>query len=100
MKLFPRLVLAVSGLLLGTLSCTTFFFYWAERRYMQVEAGLERQAVLNNLTHIAQESYVLNDDLLLVKYVRWIAKWNPTLVSVSVMDSQGDVIAHSEPSRI
>jgi signal transduction histidine kinase len=100
MKLFPKLALAVSGLLIATLAALTFFFYLTERRQMRIEAGLERQAVLNNLVHIAQESFLVNDDLLLVKYARWIAKWNPTLVSASVIDREGAIVAHSEPSRI
>jgi signal transduction histidine kinase len=41
-----------------------------------------------------------NDDLLLVKYTRWLQKWTPSLISASVVSPQGDVLAHSEPSQI
>src|ERR1019366_3834250 len=50
--------------------------------------------------HITQESILTNDDLLLVKYTRWLQKWNPSLVSASVVSPTGEVLAHSEPSQI
>ncbi|HVO32445.1 MAG TPA: HAMP domain-containing protein, partial [Elusimicrobiota bacterium] len=100
MKLFPKLALAVSALLMGTTACLSFSFYWAERQSIRAEADQERHALLQNLVHIAQESFLTNDDLLLVKYVRWLLKWNPSLVSASVVNPQGEVLAHSEPSRI
>ena len=65
-----------------------------------MEAGLERLAVLHNLVHIAQESFLTNDDLLLVKYTRWLGKWNPALVSASVVNPHGAILSHTEPSRI
>lgn len=100
MNLFPKLALAVSGLLIGTTLCLSLSFYWAERRSIRAEADQERHALLQNLVHIAQESFLTNDDLLLVKYTRWLQKWNPSLVSASVVSPQGEVLAHSEPSQI
>ena len=89
MKLFPKLALAISVLLIGTLVCVTLSIYWAEERQLRFEASQERLAVLHNLVHITQESFLTNDDLLLVKYTRWLAKWNPSLMSASVVDPQG-----------
>jgi signal transduction histidine kinase len=100
MKLFPKLALTVSTLLIGTTVCLSLSFYFAERRSIRTEADQERRALLQNLVHIAQESFLTNDDLLLVKYTRWLQKWNPSLVSASVVSPQGDVLAHSEPSQI
>jgi len=100
MKLFPKLALTVSGLLIGTTVCLSLSFYWAQRRAIRAEADQERHLLLQNLVHIAQESFLTNDDLLLVKYTRWLQKWNPSLVSASVVSPQGEVLAHSEPSQI
>jgi signal transduction histidine kinase len=100
MKLFPKLALTVSGLLIGTTACLSLSFYFAERRAIRAEADQERHALLQNLVHIAQESFLTNDDLLLVKYTRWLQKWNPSLVSASVVSPRGEVLAHSEPSQI
>jgi signal transduction histidine kinase len=100
MKLFPKLTLSVSSLLAGTMIGLTLCFYWSERRQIYADAVLERQSLLKSLVHIAQESFLADDDLLLVKYTRWIASANPSLISVSVMDAQGGVLAHSEPERI
>src|ERR1039458_9004794 len=100
MKLFPKLASAVSGLLIGTTACLSFSFYIAERRAIRAEADQERHALLLNLVHITQESFLTGDDLLLVKYTRWLGKWNPSLVSASVVSPQGEVLAHSEPSQI
>jgi signal transduction histidine kinase len=100
MKLFPKLALSISSLLVGTLLCLSLFFYWSEERQLRFEAGQDRLAILHNLVHIAQESFLSNDDLLLVKYTRWLEKWNPSLVSASVVDPHGAILAHSEPTRI
>jgi len=100
MKLFPKLALTVSGLLIGATVCTSLSFYFAERRAIRAEADQERHALLQNLAHITQESFLTNDDLLLVKYTRWLQKWNPSLVSASVVSPRGEVLAHSEPSQI
>src|SRR5580765_8790664 len=100
MKLFPKLALTVSALLIGTTVCLSLSFYLAERRAIRAEADQERHALLQNLVHITQESFLTNDDLLLVKYTRWLQKWNPSLVSASVVSPQGEVLAHSEPSQI
>src|ERR1035441_3878240 len=98
MKLFPKLASAVSGLLIGTTACLSFSFYIAERRAIRAEADQERHALLQNLVHISQESFLTNDDLLLVKYTRWLQKWNPSLVSASVVSPQGEV--RSEERRV
>jgi signal transduction histidine kinase len=100
MKLFPKLALIVSGLLMGTTACLSLSFYVAERRSIRRQAENERRALLQNLVHIAQESFLTNDDLLLVKYTRGLQKWNPSLRSASVVGIQGEVLAHSEPGRI
>jgi signal transduction histidine kinase len=100
MKLFPKLALAVSGLLIGTTACLSLSFYFAERHAICAEVDQERHALLSNLVHIAQESILTNDDLLLVKYTRWLRKWNSSLVSASVVSPRGKVLAHSEPSQI
>src|SRR5262245_1247771 len=75
-------------------------FYWAEQRSIRAQATGEQRAILQNLVHIAQESMLTNDDLLLVKYTGWLAKWNPGMVNAQVVDTQGRVIANSEPSLI
>lgn len=100
MKLFPKLALTVSTLMMGTIIGLSVCFYWAEERHMRLEASQERQAVLQNLAHIAQESFLANDDLMLVKYTRWLSQWNPSMLSASVVDPQGAILAHSEPARI
>src|SRR6266700_2947640 len=100
MKLFPKLALMVSVLLIGTTFALSLSFYVAERRSIRTQADQERRALLQNLVHIAQESFLTNDDLLLVKYTRWLQKWNPSLESASVADIHGEVLAHSEPSQI
>src|SRR6266404_2995662 len=100
MKLFPKLALAISTLLVGTTLALSVSFYLAERRSIRAQADQERRALLQNLVHITQESFLTNDDLLLVKYTRWLQKWNPSLVSASVVSPKGEVLAHSEPSLI
>ncbi len=100
MKLFPKLTLVISGLLIGTIFALCASFYLAERASIRAEADAERRVVLQNLAHITRESILTNDDLLLVKYTRWLQKWNPALTSLSVTSPQGRVLAHSEPRQI
>jgi len=100
MKLFPKLALTISALLVGATLALSATFYVAERRSIRAEADQERRALLQNLVHITQESFLSNDDLLLVKYTRWLQEWNPSLVSASVVSPRGEVLAHSEPSQI
>jgi len=100
MKLFPKLALMVSGLLLGTILSVSLSYYWAEQREIRQEAHREEQRVLQTLVHIAEEASLANDDLLLVKYARMLPKWNPAMESASVVDSQGRIVANSEPEMI
>ena len=100
MKLFPKLALIISGLLISVSATLGLSFYLLERHNVREQVNLEQQALLQNLVHIAQESFLSNDDLLLVKYTSWLQKWNPSLVSASVVLPSGEVIAHSEPSEI
>ena len=90
----------VSSLLIVTTVCLSAVFYVMERRVIRHQADAERHAILENLVHITQESLLNDDDLLMVKYTGWLQKWNPALVSASVVGAQGRVLAHSEPDRI
>lgn len=100
MKLFPKLALAVAGLVLLATLGLSLTFYWIEDHSIRQHADQERHAVLNNLVHMAEESFLTNDDLLLIKYAGWIQKWNPSITSASVVDAHGTVIAHSQPTQI
>ena len=100
MKLFPKLALTVCGLLIGTIVCLSAAFYMTQQRSIREQMNQERHAVLANLVHIAQESFLTNDDLLLVKYTGLLQKWNPALLSASVVSASGETLSHSEPNRI
>lgn len=100
MRLFPKLALAISALVIGTVVSVTACFYWVEQRHMRQEAQAERKVLLQSLCQIAAESFLTEDDLLLVKYTRWLAESHPFIVSASVMDMQGRVRSHSQPARI
>ena len=100
MKLFPKLAFTISTLLIGATLALSASFYLAERRSIRIQADQERRALLQNLVHITQESFLTNDDLLLVKYTRWLQKWNPSLVSASVVSPRDEVLAHTEPTQI
>jgi len=100
MKLFPKLAFTMSGLVLLSTVALSFTFYWMEERSLRHHADAERRAVLGNLVHMTEESFLTNDDLLLIKYTAWIQKWNPSIVSASVVDAHGGILAHSQPTQI
>lgn len=100
MTLFSKLALAVSTLVVGTTLCLSASFYWMERRAILQQADQERRSILLNLAHMARESVLANDDLLLVKYARGLRRWNPALLSASIVSPHGDVLAHSAPGLI
>jgi signal transduction histidine kinase len=100
MKLYPKLALTVAALLILSTLGLSLTFYWMEERSLRQQADQERRAVLGNLAHMAEESFLTNDDLLLIKYTGWMQKWNPSIVSASVVDAHGGILAHSEPTQI
>ena len=75
MKLFPKLALTISSLVLISTVGLSFTFYWIEDHSIRQQADQERRAVLSNLVHMAEESFLTSDDLLLIKYTGWILKW-------------------------
>lgn len=100
MKLFPKLALTISGLLAASILALCAAFFVAERRTIRAQASDERRALLQNLAHITREALISGDDLLLVKYTRWMQRWNPSIISLSVVSPQGKILAHSEPDHI
>src|ERR1017187_9001340 len=99
MRLFPKLALLVSGLLLGAILCLSALYYWSEERQIRQDAKAQQQSLLQSLVHIAQQAFVANDDLLMAKYAHLLLKWNPDMLSASVIDTNGHIRAHSDPRR-
>src|SRR5690349_16252326 len=100
MKLFPKLALMVSALVLGSILYLSLSYYLGEERQIKQDAQAEERQALQNLAHIAKESFLTDDDLLLLKYIRLQLQLNPEMVSASVVDQNGKIRSHSEPSRI
>src|ERR1022692_532468 len=100
MRLFPKLALLVSGLLLAAVVGLSALYYLSEERLIRQEAQAHQQELLQNLVLIAQDAYFSADDLLLATYTHSLLKWNPELISASVVDPHGRIKAHSEPHNI
>jgi len=100
MKLFPRLALVVSGLMLGSILAISAWVYAHEKRDVEKHAREEQKAILQNLSNMAEESIVADDDLMLVKYIRLLRQWNSSVMSASVVGPQGQILAHTEINRI
>ena len=100
MTLFPKLALITSILLMSVIAGLSSIFYWSERRTIRDQVSAEQIAILHNLNHIAQESYVSGDDLLLLKYTSGLTSWTPSLTSVCITNDDNVVIAHSNPNYI
>ena len=97
MRLFPKLALMVSGLLLAAILCLSALYYWSEERQIRQDAKAQQQSLLQSLVHIAQQAFVADDDLLMAKYAHLLLKWNPDMLSASVIDTHGHIRAHSDP---
>src|SRR5665213_4422671 len=100
MRLFPKLALLVSGLLITAIVGSSALYYWSEQRMIRQQAQAHQQELLQNLVLIAQDAYFSSDDLLLASYTHYLQKWNPELISASVVDPAGRIRAHSEPHNI
>jgi signal transduction histidine kinase len=100
MKLFPKLALLVSGLLLGAILYVSISYYRGEAREIQEQTEQEERQTLQNLTHIAGEAFLTEDDLLLVEYIRLLVRQNLEMASASVVDTRGQIRAHSDIHRI
>ncbi len=99
MRLFPKLALMVSGLLLAAILCLSALYYWSEERQIRQDARAQQQSLLQSLVHIAQQAFVADDDLLMAKYAHLLLTWNPEMLSASVIDTKGHIRAHSDPQR-
>ena len=75
-------------------------YYWSQERLIRQEAQAHQQEFLQNLALIAQDAYFSKDDFLLAVYAHWLQKRNPELISASVVDPHGRILAHSEPRQI
>jgi signal transduction histidine kinase len=100
MKLFPKLSLTISALIVVSLFAVGLWVYVHDKREMEDRARQEQTAILNNLAHMGQEAIISNDRLMLVTYIQLLHRWNPNLISASVINNQGQILAHSEPRRI
>jgi signal transduction histidine kinase len=100
MRLFPKLALLVSGLLLAAIVGLSALYYWSEQKLIRQQAEAHQEELLQNLVLIAQDAYFSTDDILLATYTHRLLKWNPELISASVVDPQGRIKAHSEPHNI
>lgn len=100
MRLFPKLALLVSCLLVAAIAGLSSLYYWSEQRLIRQQAQAHQQELLQNLVLIAQDAYFSTDDLLLATYTHCLQKWNPELISASVVDPEGRIRAHSEPRNI
>src|ERR1700733_5301328 len=99
MRLFPKLALMVSGLLLTAILCLSLLYYWSQERQIRQDAQSQQQSLLQSLVHIEQQAFVADDDLLMAKYAHLLLKWNPEMLSASVVDTDGHIRAHSDPTR-
>jgi signal transduction histidine kinase len=90
----------VSGLLLAAIVSLSTLYYWSQERLIRQEAQARQDELLQNLVLIAQDAYFSTDEILLATYTHWLQKKNPELISASVVDPHGKVLAHSEPRRI
>ena len=100
MRLFSKLALLVSGLLLAAIVAFGALDYWNQERLIRQEAQAHQQELLQNLAMIAEDAYYSQDDLLLAVYAHSLQKRNPELISASVVDPHGRILAHSEPHQI
>ena len=100
MRLFPKLALLVSGLLIAAIAGLSALYYWSEEKLIRQQAQAHQQELLQNLVLIAQDAYFSTDDILLATYTHRLLAWNPELISASVVDPQGRIRAHSEPHNI
>ena len=99
MRLFPKLALMVSGLLLTVILCLSSLYYWNQVRQIRQDAQAQQQSLLQSLVHIAQQAFVADDDLLMAKFAHLLLTWNPDMLSSSVIDVNGHIRAHSDPRR-
>src|ERR1039457_1684847 len=88
MRLFPKLALLVSGLLLAAIVGLSALYYWSEQKLIRQQAQVHQQELLQNLVLIAQDAYFSTDDILLAIYAHSLLKWNPELISASAVEQE------------
>ena len=63
MRLFPKLALLVSGLLLAAIVGLSALYYWSEQKLIRQQAEAHQEELLQNLVLIAQDAYFSTDDI-------------------------------------
>lgn len=94
MTLRLRLSLVLGALAWAVAAGTAGVLYLSERNFLLSEAGERHEEALRSLAQVALESYLSQDDLMLINYTANLARTSPDLDFAYVVESER-LLAHS-----
>lgn len=99
MKLRAKFSLLISLLVVIIVAGVTITLLIAESRFLVKEAEQSRVNMIRSLAQVAKESAIVNDDILLLNYLK-LVKNTPALTYAFVTDGSGRVLAHTDMSLL
>lgn len=97
MNLQSKFFVTISFLLTSVIVFMSFVVFATQKTFLQKELAKRQADMLESLSAVAQEAIASKDLLLLVKYLKFMEKYNPELGFLCVLDSKGRVLASSIP---
>ncbi len=94
MSLKIRFSLVIGTLVLAIVGLTTGILYWSERNFLIAEAASQQEETVSALAQVARESYLSQDDLMLINYTASLGVRLPEL-SFAYVAEPGRVLAHT-----
>jgi HAMP domain-containing protein len=95
MTLRVRFSLIISALTLAVVAGTSGILYLSQKSSLLQEARRQEEKTLRSLAQVARESFLSQDDLMLINYAGSLPAGNPEL-EFAYLEQDGKILAHSK----
>ncbi len=100
MKLRTQFSFFSAFLVILSVTGVSVFLYYTERKVLLKEMAEKEEATVQQLAQIGREAILVKDDLLLLNYVTLIKKTAPAVIYAFIQNTQGKILAHTDPLQI
>jgi signal transduction histidine kinase len=100
MKIRTKLSIFAIFLVTVVVTSISIFIFMAERKLFENEVKEGHIKTVKSLAQISKESLIIGDNLIIINYLNFIKRTNPTVVYGYVTDGSGYIIAHTDAKFI
>jgi signal transduction histidine kinase len=100
MKIRTKLSIFAIFLVAVVVSSISIFIFIADRKLFENEIKDGHIRAVKSLAQISKESLIIGDNLIIINYLSFIKRTNPTVVYGYVTDGSGYIIAHTDAKFI